>query len=101
MNAAQTTESLITFLLPLGDQIRIRVLFVQAVLVDFASDGLLLVKHLVHITGTLMMNAEDGPHYFVLSLLSGIIILGCKEQRGESKMEISENKGKRVVTRTG
>jgi hypothetical protein len=65
LNAAEVFK---TGLLPLGYQCRVSNFFLQAVVVQFSTDGLLFHKQIVNVSANLMVDSENGPKRLRFSL---------------------------------
>lgn len=67
LNAPQTAQVLVAGLFPLGDEIGVGDLLVDAVVVEFARDGLALVEQVVDVARLLVVYLEDGPEHLGLA----------------------------------
>lgn len=92
LDASQAAQSLVSRLLPFGDEGGIGVLLLEAPIVELARDLLLPVVHVEDVSTALVMQTEDGPHRFSLSLALMGIVLGVLHllsqliQRGLDKL---------------
>ena len=60
LDAAQTAELLVPWLLPLGNQVGVGVALLEQPVVQLARDGLALVKEVVDVPRPLVVYLEDG-----------------------------------------
>ena len=74
MDAFQTAQSFVTWLLPLGDECSVGPLLPDAVVVQLPRHLLLLIEQVVDVPAHLMVRFEDGPEHLRLALaLVGLI----------------------------
>jgi len=68
LDAAEAAEVLVALLLPLGDEVAVGDLLLQAVVVEFSGDGLAAEEEVEHVAGLLVVDLEDGPEGLHLTL---------------------------------
>lgn len=68
LNAAKAAQVLIALFAPLGNQVLVRNLLLEAVIIQFSADSFPSVEKVVNIPRSLMVNAEDGPEGLDLPL---------------------------------
>lgn len=64
LNASQAAQILVPSPLPLGDEVGISDSLLQTPLVQFSVDGGSFVEEVENVTGTLVVDLEDGPSTF-------------------------------------
>ena len=74
-----------TYLLPLGNQVRVGDALAQAVVVQLTRDGLAAKVELVDVAAALVVDAEDRPHGLSLALAFVRLVLGCVTRKSEQR----------------
>ena len=74
-----TVVTSLKYLLPLCDEVGVSVPVLETKVVELAGDLLLLVEHLVDVPASLVVDAGDGPHGFLLPLAFLWIAFGCND----------------------